>query len=328
MERSYNRRALAATAAMVGAGVLACGAVVGRYHQQTALEQFMLVPVNGPMLFSHPGGMPDTGYSGRANNLEDYTDPYGGGDVPGPYGYANDPYDGDWALGPLGGKGIQTQNLRFVDGFQNRRAPAQAPVRNGRMAREDEPNVWGSEPMGTDSLFMPRLTASDIKHGEEAHKAAMKKQLAAMGGKKPEPVPDWVGTNTAFFGAHQGGDSSFTHQPQAAKGGHGHFKKAQHGKGRKMKMAHTQQLFRSDDPHLAEYGFEGDNQLNEDVLPSDIGSGGPVIGVDGEPSNVDHEWVHVEEPFSFSCNPDILGCEEGLEVDPDYANDLRGVDYQ
>jgi len=30
--------------------------------------------------------MPDTGYSGRANNLEDYTDPYGGGDVPGPYG--------------------------------------------------------------------------------------------------------------------------------------------------------------------------------------------------------------------------------------------------
>jgi hypothetical protein len=57
MERSYNRRALAATAAMVGAGVLACGAVVGRYHQQTALEQFMLVPVNGPMLFSHPGGL-------------------------------------------------------------------------------------------------------------------------------------------------------------------------------------------------------------------------------------------------------------------------------
>ena len=38
------------------------------------------------------------------------------------------------------------QNLRFVDGFQNRRAPAQAPVRNGRMAREDEPNVWGELP--------------------------------------------------------------------------------------------------------------------------------------------------------------------------------------
>ena len=30
--------------------------------------------------------MPGNGYSGRANNLEDYTDPYGGGDVPGPYG--------------------------------------------------------------------------------------------------------------------------------------------------------------------------------------------------------------------------------------------------
>jgi len=24
-------------------------------------------------------------------------------------GYANDPYDGDWALGPLGGKGVKTQ---------------------------------------------------------------------------------------------------------------------------------------------------------------------------------------------------------------------------
>jgi len=24
-------------------------------------------------------------------------------------GFANDPYDGDWALGPLGGKGIRTQ---------------------------------------------------------------------------------------------------------------------------------------------------------------------------------------------------------------------------
>ena len=164
---------LCASAAIVGAAVLACAAVVGRYHQQkTELEQFLLVPMNGPMLFSHPGGeprrprafslllgrpaacparlhapcmhhdrrhqlasrarwrcvlatyescgagagrlprgitrklclaalrasphphtagsdvagMPGNGYSGRANNLEDYTDPYGGGDVPGPYG--------------------------------------------------------------------------------------------------------------------------------------------------------------------------------------------------------------------------------------------------
>jgi len=30
--------------------------------------------------------MPDTGHSGRANNVEDVSDPYGGGDVPGPYG--------------------------------------------------------------------------------------------------------------------------------------------------------------------------------------------------------------------------------------------------
>merc|ERR1712216_1076893 len=106
------------------------------------------------------------------------------------------------------------------------------------------------------------------------------------GGKAPEPVPDWVGTNTAFFGAHQGGDSSFTHQPQAAKGGHGRFKNAQKGKARKMKVAHTQLLFRSDDPHMAEYGLEGDNILNEDVLPSDVGSGGPVIGVTACPATL------------------------------------------
>ena len=31
-------------------------------------------------------GMPGNGYSGRANNLEVLTDPYGGYDVPGPYG--------------------------------------------------------------------------------------------------------------------------------------------------------------------------------------------------------------------------------------------------
>merc|ERR1719453_1265627 len=107
------------------------------------------------MLFSHPGGMPGNGYSGRANNLEVLTDPYGGGDVPGPYGYANDPYDGDWALGPLGGKGIKTQNLRFINGFHNRPSATLAPRKtNARyMSRDDEPNVWGAEPMGTDSLF-------------------------------------------------------------------------------------------------------------------------------------------------------------------------------
>ena len=51
-----NKKVLAASAAIVGAGLLGCGAVVGRYHQQqTALEEFMIVPSN-PMLFSHPGG--------------------------------------------------------------------------------------------------------------------------------------------------------------------------------------------------------------------------------------------------------------------------------
>jgi hypothetical protein len=182
MPRPDTKRALAASAAIVGAALLGCAAVVGRYRQQqTELEQFLLVPMNGPMLFSHPGGvtppprcalllpgggpavppargagdtapvargprrarlvrlaraasaaaavmagvgvrchrrpnhavleraavpqgitrqlhphaagsdvagMPGNGYSGRANNLEDYTDPYGGGDVPGPYGNA------------------------------------------------------------------------------------------------------------------------------------------------------------------------------------------------------------------------------------------------
>ena len=203
------------------------------------------------------------------------------------------------------------QNLRFLNGFTNSRSSGPAPrvQAHGRVSRDDEANVWGAEPMGTNSLFMPRLTESDIKHGEEAHAAMVKKQMAKFGGKAPPKTPDWVGTNQAFFGAHQGGDSSFTHQAKRS-----HFKKAQQKSGRKMKVARTQSLFRSDDPHMAEYGLEGDNILNEDVLPSDIGSGGPVIGVDGEPSNVDHAWVHVEEPFSFACDETILGCAGGLEV--------------
>jgi hypothetical protein len=57
------------------------------------------------------------------------------------------------------------------------------------------------------------------------------------------------------------------------------------------------------------------------VLPSAVGTGGPVIGVDGKPSNVDHAWKHIEEPFSFVCNPDIPGCAEGLTVDETYAKD-------
>jgi len=321
---------LVASAAIVGAGLLGGAAIIGRYRQQTALEQFMLVPVTGPMLFSHPGGMPDTGHSGRATNVEDYTDPYGGGDVPGPYGYVNDPYDGDWALGPLGGKGLRTQNLRFMNQAPRTSLYSQGP--------QPEPNIWGAETMGTNSLIMPRMTASDVKQSQDARAAAQLRQPAE------EPVPSWVGTNVAFFGAHQGGDSSFSHpQPQQQPfqgqrfarpqqqnqkrigSGGGHFKKDQDHP--KLAQARTQALFRSDDPHAAEYGLEGDNVLDDDVLPSAVGTGGPVIGVDGEPSNLDHAWEHYVEPMSFACNPDILGCENGLTVEPEYADDLKGVDY-
>lgn len=275
-------------------------------------------------------GMPGNGYSGRANNLEVLTDPYGGYDVPGPYGvvicgmsahvlcyriagaaafsgcmlmltrghvagYANDPYDGDWALGPLGGKALRTQNLYTVK-------PA------------EEPNIWGEEPMGTNSLFMPRMTESDVRASQQAKAAAMQQQANLMKGQPP--VPDWVGTNQAFFGAHQGGDSSFSSQPQAKVPRHATSKHSRpRPQFRKMKTAHTQQLFRSEEPGVAEYGLEGDNILNEEVLPSEVGTGGPVIGVDGVPSNGEHEWIHYDEPLDFACDPSILGCEDGLEVE-------------
>ena len=210
-------------------------------------------------------------------------------------GYANDPYDGDWALGPLGGKALRTQNLYTVK-------PA------------EEPNIWGEEPMGTNSLFMPRMTESDVRASQQAKAAAMQQQANLMKGQPP--VPDWVGTNQAFFGAHQGGDSSFSSQPQAKVPRHATSK---HGRARpqsrKMKTAHTQQLFRSEEPGVAEYGLEGDNILNEEVLPSEVGTGGPVIGVDGVPSNGEHEWIHYDEPLDFACDPSILGCEDGLEVE-------------
>ena len=40
---------------------------------------------------------------------------------------------------------------------------------------------YTQEPMGTNSLFMPRLTPSDIKHGQRVHDDMMKKQAAMMG---------------------------------------------------------------------------------------------------------------------------------------------------
>ncbi len=36
-------------------------------------------------------------------------------------------------------------------------------------------------------------------------------------------------------------------------------------------------------------------QLNDVVLSSAVGTGGPVIYVDGKPSNVDHAWVKHDE---------------------------------
>jgi len=51
-----NRRSLVVSVTIVGAAVFGCSAVVGRYHQNVALEQFLLVPANGFTLFSHPGG--------------------------------------------------------------------------------------------------------------------------------------------------------------------------------------------------------------------------------------------------------------------------------
>ena len=108
----------------------------------------------------------------------------------------------------------------------------------------------------------------------------------------------------------------FSSQPQAKVPRHATSKHSRpRPQFRKMKTAHTQQLFRSEEPGVAEYGLEGDNILNEEVLPSEVGTGGPVIGVDGVPSNGEHDWIHYDEPLDFACDPSILGCEDGLEVE-------------
>ena len=44
-------------------------------------------------------------------------------------------------------------------------------------------------------------------------------------------------------------------------------------------------------------------QLNDDVLPSAVGTGGPVIGVDGLPSNVDHAWAKHDEVAPPAAQP-------------------------
>eukprot|EP00282_Hemiselmis_andersenii_P016855 CAMPEP_0114141048 /NCGR_PEP_ID=MMETSP0043_2-20121206/17708_1 /TAXON_ID=464988 /ORGANISM="Hemiselmis andersenii, Strain CCMP644" /LENGTH=313 /DNA_ID=CAMNT_0001235179 /DNA_START=9 /DNA_END=950 /DNA_ORIENTATION=- len=302
---------------VVALAVLAVAACVRHYRKSRAtalMQEYLLVPVEGRQLATMPQGMPGNGHSGRATNEEDYTDPYGGGDVPGPYGHVNDPYDGDWALGPLGGKAVNMQGLRMVN-------PAQAAL---------DRNIWDSNAMGTNSIFMGNMPVSAV---EKVHKQQEARAKAAQMMQDSEAKlhahedTRWIGTNAAFFGSNGGGTGlargakkGLAHKLGAKKASP-HHKAAAPAKGKVAVKAKTTSLFRSDNPHEAEYGREGDHILDESVLPSDIGSGGPVIGVDGLPSNGPHEWVHVDEPFSFACNPDIYGCEKGLTVDPLYAND-------
>jgi hypothetical protein len=48
-------------------------------------------------------------------------------------------------------------------------------------------------------------TASDVAKGNRETAEKKQAQYAAMqkAGIKPEKTPDWVGTNSVFFGAHQ-----------------------------------------------------------------------------------------------------------------------------
>eukprot|EP00287_Rhodomonas_sp_CCMP768_P002392 CAMPEP_0196718204 /NCGR_PEP_ID=MMETSP1091-20130531/1479_1 /TAXON_ID=302021 /ORGANISM="Rhodomonas sp., Strain CCMP768" /LENGTH=298 /DNA_ID=CAMNT_0042058815 /DNA_START=22 /DNA_END=918 /DNA_ORIENTATION=- len=288
-------RVIAASLALIAVATLAVTALISQKQKADGLLQIIEVPM-APALFRMPG----SGYSGRATNLEDYTDPYGGGDVPGPYGYVNDPYDGDWALGPLGGKAHTVQSLYS------------RPV----VKQPGDKNLWSADSQGTNSIFMGKYTAKQAEMDKQQRAApqrrapptkAQKEVAKHMQSDSFVPDADWVGTNSVFFGSNGGGNGWARKQKNKVQ------------KRQNVMKAKTQSLFRSDDPHMAEYGFEGPNQLNDDVLPSAVGTGGPVIGVDGLPSNVDHTWVHYEEPFSFQCNPDILGCDTGLEVAPEYA---------
>ena len=68
------------------------------------------------------------------------------------------------------------QNLAFTNGFHNapeRMAPAMAPRASRHTPRygEEEANIWGAEPMGTNSLFMPRLVSStrNPRHTSRIH---------------------------------------------------------------------------------------------------------------------------------------------------------------
>jgi len=322
------------------------------------VPEFM-IPKNAPQLFSFPGGMPGNGYSGRATNEEDVSDPYGGGDHPGPYGRVNDPYDGDWALNPLGGKQIKMQALPMLQ------TQGAQPMLQSQQAVPPD-NIWNDGVMGTNSIFMHSMSSKDANQNLMT-KRAQKQPSPEVGPGGPGSDSEWVGTNTVFFGSNGGGYGwarkagpkaltgqalrSLPQGPAVTRDGYSNGGKVQSvpnlggtnfafnmadgshwgwarkqqqpaaGKAPRAQKSVLQSLFRSDDAHEAEYGREGDNQLNDDVLPSAVGTGGPVIGVDGKPSNVDHAWAKHPEEFSFACSEDIDGCAGGLTVDPVYAAD-------
>lgn len=328
MQERRSLRQIAQRVAIGAAAVLALAGVVRhvrKSHATAMLQEYMIVPVQArPQFLIRRGqalateGIPGNGFSGRANNEEDYTDPYGGGDVPGPYGRVNDPYDGDWALGPLGGKAIGVQGLRMV----------------AHPSLVDR-NIWDENgEMGTNSVYMGNMPQSQVDANAQRRAEGQRNAAKAQSSQPQKQDNSWVGTNEVFFGANGGGYGFARGAKKAGLGkkaaARGTKKAAPSASHKKMSAVQKKQhamraqmtsLYRSDDPHEAEYGREGNNQLDESVLPSYVGSGGPVIGVDGMASNVEHSWIHRPEPFSFACNPDISGCENGLEVDPLYAND-------
>jgi len=295
--------------------LLAAAAIVRHYRKLSASsllgrEYFMvpegMIPAhNVPQLFTFPGGMPGNGLSGRATNEEDVSDPYGGGDKRGPYGYVNDPYDGDWALNPLGGKQVKMQALPMLQ------SAAQAAPAD---------NIWNSDVMGTDSIFMHTMSSKDANQNLMS-KRGLPAPSEFVGPGGPGSDSTWVGTDQVFFGSNGGGYGWARRADAKPLPGQALAAAAGPKPAPRAQKSLFQSLFRSDDAHLAEYGLEGPNQLNDDVLPSAVGTGGPVIGVDGLPSNVDHAWAKHDEEFSFKCSDDIYGCAGGLTVDPVYAHD-------
>jgi hypothetical protein len=258
----------------------------------------------------------------------------------------NDPYDGDWALNPLGGKQVKLQSLPLLNANDN---------------------IWNEGVMGTNSIFMHTMSSADAQRNLQAKKSPP--NAGSMNPVGPDGAADkentWVGTNQVFFGSNGGGNGwartnqkglrnqalrSISKDNQVVRDGYSNGGKVQsvpklggtnfafngadgyhYGWARKPQQLPAkspraqkslfQSLFRSADAHEAEYGREGDNQLNDDVLPSAVGTGGPVIYVDGKPSNVDHAWAKHDEEFSFKCSDDILGFAGGLTVEPEYAAD-------